>query len=65
MCRAPWANDWANVGSIVFFSTCGFHVLFKRNGMEFNDKIMLSCFREVKCLSGLKLCLVGNFQSHI
>ena len=26
MCGAPWANDWDNVGSIDFFSTCGFHL---------------------------------------
>ena len=63
--EAPWANDWANVGAIDFFSTCGFHVLVKDNGMKFKDKIMLPCFREVKCLNGLKLNLVGNFQSHI
>ena len=62
---APWANNLVNVGSINFFSTCGFHVLVEDNGMEFKDKIMLPCLREVKYLSGLKLCLLGNFQTHI
>ena len=66
MCGAPWANGWANIGSIDFFSTYGFHVLLvKENGMEFKDKIMLPWFREVKCLNRLKSYLVGNFQSHI
>ena len=63
--RSALANDWATVGFIDFFFTCGFHVLVKGNGMEFKDKITLPCFREVKCLNGLKLNLVGNFQSHI
>ena len=62
---APWADNWANAGSIDFFFTCGFHALFEDNGMEFKDKIMMSCLREVKCLNGLKLCLVANFQTHI
>ena len=61
VCEVPWAN----VGSIDFFSTFVFHVLVKDNGMEFKDKIILPCFREVKCLKGLKLCFVWNFQSHI
>ena len=61
MRRAPWAN----VGSIAFFTTCGFHVLVKDNGMEFKDKIILPCFTEIKRLSRLKLCVVRNFQSHI
>ena len=34
MCGTPWANDWANVVSIDFFSMCGFHVLVK--GMAWN-----------------------------
>ena len=50
MCGAPWANDLANVGSSDFFFTYGFHVLVKRNRIKFKDKIMLPCFREVKCL---------------
>ena len=65
VCEVLWANDWANVGSIDFFSTFVFHVLVKDNGMEFKDKIKLPCFREVKYLKGLKLCFVWNFQSHI
>ena len=65
MCGAPWANDWDNVGSMDFFSTCGFHVLVNGNYIEIKDKTTLPCFREVKCLNGLKLCLAGNFQSHI
>ena len=50
MCGASWANDLANIGSSDFFFTCGFHVLVKRNGMKFKDKIMFPCFREAKCL---------------
>ena len=34
---------------------------FGVNGMEFMDTIMLPCFREVKCLNNLKLCLVGKY----
>ena len=40
MCGVPWANNWANFGYINFFSTYGFHVLGKRNGMEFQEKVM-------------------------
>ena len=50
MCGAHWANDWTNVGPIDFFFTYGFHVLVKGNGIEFKDKIMLPCYRKVKCL---------------
>ena len=62
---APWPNDWANVDSIDFFLLCGFHVLVKGNWMEFKDLMVLHWFSEVKGLNGLKLCLVGIFQSHI
>ena len=39
MCGTPWANDWANVVSIDFFSMCGFHVLAK--GMAWNLRTKL------------------------
>ena len=50
MYQVPWASDWTNVDSIDFFFTYDFHVLVKRNGREVRDKIMLPCFREMKCL---------------
>ena len=49
--------DWANGGSVnVFYGGYGFTygelMLFYGMGVELKDKIMLSCFREVKCTQG-------------
>ena len=52
VCVVPWANGWANVGSIDFFFTYGFRVLVKGNGKEFKDEIMLFCyFSSLECLN--------------
>ena len=62
---ATWTNDWTiECWFYWFLFHVWFSVLVKGNGIEFKDKTMSPCFREVKCLSGLKLCLVGNFQIH-
>ena len=46
MCGTPWANDWANVVSIDFFSMYGFHVLVK--GMAWNLRTKLCCLASGK-----------------
>ena len=44
VCEAP-LDDWANDGSVDGFSTNGMVLVL----WGFEDKIMLHCFREVKC----------------
>ena len=61
--------DWANGGSVddfqdgeYGFSSKGSIVLFQGMGMEFKDKIMLHCFREVKCQQGFTTGVIYNLD---